>query len=208
MATIRLSITTAVAFLLLTTNFAQSKAPAGKDPRAILQRNCLTCHGPARMSGLDLRQRHSMLKGGKRGPAVVPGKAEESLLYQAVLGTGELKMPQGSEPLTAAEVEILRTWIEEGARWEGEAGSSPEPSWWAFRKPQRSEVPTVKNSARVKNPIDAFILSKLEEKGLKPVATASKRTLIRRAYFDLHGLPPSPGEVEEFMNDSSPDAYT
>ena len=148
-----------------------------------------------------------MLKGGKRGPALVPGDAEESLLFQAVLQQGELKMPLGKEPLSPAEVEVLRSWMEEGARWVEQADGASQPSWWAFRRPRRPAVPAVKNPDWVWNPIDAFILSELEQKGLQAVPPADKRTLIRRATFDLHGLPPTPEEVDNFVNDSSADAY-
>src|SRR5712692_3036815 len=168
---------------------------------AILEKHCWACHGADKMSDLDLRSRATMLRGGKRAPAVVAGKAEESLLYQAVSGRGELKMPFGKSPLPADDVETLRRWIDEGAPWGASAAKSAEPSWWAFRKVQRSGLPGAGN------PIDAFIRLKLEEKGLQPAPAADKRTLIRRAYFDLIGLPPSPEEVERFVKDSSPDAW-
>ena len=167
----------------------------------------MPCHGAAQMSGLDLRQRESTLKGGKRGPAVLPGNAQESLLYQVVLHRGELKMPLGKEPLSPAEVEILRNWVEKGARWVERAHGASQPSWWAFRRPQRSAVPAVKDPDWMRNPVDAFILRKLEQKALQTVLPTDKWTLIRRATFDLHGLPPTPEEVDNFVNDSSADAY-
>jgi hypothetical protein len=179
--------------------------PAPTAPE-ILQKNCSGCHGPARMSGLDLRQRDTLLKGGSRGPAIVPGNAAGSLLYSAVAGQGRLNMPPGKQPLSPQEIEIIRAWIDGGARWDRDAGNA-EPAWWSFRKPRRPPVPAVKNAAWVRNPIDAFILSKLEEKGLKPAPAAERLTLARRLYFDVTGLPPSPADLDALLHDESPDAY-
>jgi hypothetical protein len=173
-----------------------------KSAQALLEAKCGACHGAARMSGLDLRERDAILKGGKRGPAVVPGNADASLLYKAVRREGDLQMPAGKGPLTASEVSLLRDWINAGARLVPE----PKPAaatWWSFRKPERPPVPPVKTA----NPIDAFIVARLEEHGLQPAPPADRRTLARRAYFDLHGLPPAPEQVEQFVNDKSPDAY-
>lgn len=177
-----------------------------KDARAILDGKCLSCHGAARMSDLDLREQATTLKGGKRGAAVVPGNAEASLLYKAVKREGELQMPPGKTPLSASEVKILRDWINAGARWESNS-TTPAPSWWSFRKPARAPIPAVKNATLIRNPIDAFILAKLDQQGLRPAPQADRRTLARRAYFDLHGLPPTPEQVEQFVNDQTPDAY-
>ena len=177
---------------------------------AILEKQCLGCHGAGQMSGLDLRQRETLLKGGKRGPAVIPGNPEGSLLYQSVIHQGELKMPLGSKsPLPAEQLEILKKWIQEGAPWPSNyaATKRPEPNWWSFKKPQRPAVPRVRQGKPVANPIDAFILAKLQEKGLKPAPRADKLTLVRRAYFDLIGLPPTPEEVDRFVKDSSPNAW-
>jgi hypothetical protein len=185
--------------------YAQSR-PDGKAAQALLEAKCLACHGSLRTSDLDLRDRATILKGGKRGPAVVPGNAEASLLYKAVRRAGDLQMPPGRTPLTSAEVAVLRDWINAGAPWEA-AASTAGASWWSFRKPVRPPVPAVKNTGWVRNPIDAFILAKLEEKGLRPAPPADRRTFVRRAAFDLHGLPPAPEQVEEFVNDASPDAY-
>jgi cytochrome c553 len=175
--------------------------PIERRAMALLESKCLACHGAPRMSDLDLRDAASILKGGKRGAAVVPGNAEASLLYKAVLREGDLQMPPGKTGLDASEVALLRDWINAGAR-AGQA-SNPVSAWWSFRKPQRPAVPAG-NSA---NPIDAFILAKLGEKGLRPAPEADRRTLVRRAFFDLHGLPPTPEETDEFVNDRSPDAY-
>ena len=177
-------------------------APPGETARAILERRCLTCHGQAQMSGLDLRQIDTIKRGGKRGPAIVPGNAEQSLLYRAISRSGELKMPP-DQPLTAEERTVLRAWIQEGAPWEQAAAGAREASWWAFGKVVRPAVP----AATVSNPVDAFVLKLQHSKGLKPVALADRRTLVRRVYLDLHGLPPTPAEVAEFVNDAAPDAY-
>ncbi|MGH8247081.1 MAG: DUF1549 domain-containing protein, partial [Gammaproteobacteria bacterium] len=186
--------------------FGQSNS-VEKSARAVLEANCLTCHGALRTSDLDLRELATILKGGKRGPAVVPGSAEASILYKAVSHQGELKMPPGKAPLAESEIRVLREWIDAGARWEPASPTTAGPSWWSFRKPLRPPVPAVKNAALIPNPIDAFILAKLEQNGLRPAPQADRRTLVRRAYFDLHGLPPSPEQVEEFVNDQSSAAY-
>jgi hypothetical protein len=193
--------------------FGQSDAgrPASleKNARALLEARCFACHGESRMSGLDMRDSETLRKGGSRGPAVVPGNAGQSLLYQAVRRDGALQMPPGGEALTAPEILLLRDWINAGARWDATAGPGPTaaPSWWSFRKPERPAVPAVKTADRVRNPIDAFVLARLEEKQLRPAPPADRRTLIRRAFLDLHGLPPTPEQVEAFVTDPSPDAY-
>jgi hypothetical protein len=202
----RLTPTLPASILLLCTFAASAQSPSiAKSAAAIFEAKCLNCHGAARMSDLDLRQPETILKGGKRGPAIVPGKAEQSLLYKAVKRDGDLQMPPGKVALTPSEVETLRAWINAGAKLE----SSPvsQPSWWSFRKPVRPPLPAVKNASWVRNPIDAFILAKLDQQGLTPAPPADPRTLARRAYFDLHGLPPTPQEVDQFVNDRSDNAY-
>src|SRR5579863_4438816 len=154
-----------ISLWLVSTAVAQTKDPSENAARAILEKACYGCHGPAQMSGLDLRNRETILKGGKRGAAIVPGDAAASLLYQAVAGKGELKMPPGKQALPATDIEIIRQWIQNGAHWDEQANGKQEPSWWSFRKPRRPVAPAVKNSQWVQNPIDAFILSKLENKG-------------------------------------------
>lgn len=186
---------------------SQSDSPE-KAAKAIFDAKCVACHGQVRMSELDLRDRAAILKGGKRGPSVVPGNAASSILYKAVAREGELQMPPGKATLTPAEVAVVRDWINAGAKWE--SGAKPAvsaPSWWSFKKPVRPAVPAVKNAAWVRNPIDAFVLAKLEAKGLPPSPEADRQTLVRRAYFDLHGLPPTPEQVAEFVADKSADAY-
>ncbi len=199
---------TIVAWSMAVPGVAQTSASLEQRARKILSDNCESCHGQARMSDLDLRQAGGILKGGKRGPAVVPGNSSASLLYRAIAQTGELKMPPGKAALSADDVAAIRQWIDAGARWPAEtARTQNEPSWWAFRTPRRPDLPKVKAAAWVRSPIDAFMLQKLEEKGLRPAPPVGKAALIRRAYYDLLGLPPSPEDVRAFLADESPDAY-
>ncbi len=180
-------------------------AASGDSARQIIEKNCLGCHGEARMSGLDLRSRETILRGGKRGAAIVPGDPGDSLLVRAITGAGELKMPPGKKSLSPEDIRSVQDWIQAGAPWD-ESGSHPPPTWWSFQKPKRPPVPAVKDG-QANNPIDAFIAAKLDELGLRSAAPASRATLIRRVYFDLTGLPPSPEEVEQFTNDPDPAAY-
>ncbi len=160
------------------------------------------------MANLDLRSREAALKGGERGAAIIPGKSADSLLIKAIAGIdGLMKMPPGKKSLAADEIKILREWIDAGAKRPESVAASSEPSWWSFRKPVRHAIPAVKNSAWVRNSIDAFVLQKLEEKSLKPAPPADKLTLARRVYFDLTGLPPTPEQVNSFLADNAPDAY-
>ncbi|HTE21155.1 MAG TPA: c-type cytochrome domain-containing protein, partial [Armatimonadota bacterium] len=176
-----------------------------REVRPVLARSCYSCHGPkVRQAGLRLDFRPALLKGGERGPAVAPGAPERSLLLQAVHHEG-LKMPPDRK-LPAHEIAALEKWIRMGAPWplqrmKAEGGrmngsgarSAPSPSQhWSFLPVKRPALPAVKNRAWVRTPVDAFILAKLEQKGLKPAPPADRRTLIRRATFDLIGLPPTP----------------
>ena len=172
-----------------------ARADLAESAKAILETKCLACHGKAHMSALDLRHRETTLNGGKRGAAIVPGKAAESLLIEAVERQGELKMPPGDGALSSSEIATLREWIDLGAPWDEESGD--ESTWWSFRKPVRPDGDS----------IDAFIQAKLDEHGLERTPPADRRTLVRRAYFDLHGLPPGPEQVDEFVTDYSPEAF-
>ncbi|MEO7649831.1 MAG: DUF1549 domain-containing protein, partial [Bryobacteraceae bacterium] len=192
-------------FVLLVSAIAAAQTPAdlAAAARAVLEKNCAGYHGAAPMTGLNVRARAALLKGGKRGPALVAGSPDQSLLMQAVRRKGDLQMPPGKASLAASDVETLRAWISAGAAWPGGPAGS-DPSWWSFRPPRRPDVPP---APAAPNPIDAFIASKLRDKKLRPAPPAARRTLIRRAYFDLHGLPPSPEEVEQFVNDKSANSY-
>ena len=182
-----------------------------KNVRPLLARQCLGCHSATSqpiMGGLRLDDRDLALKGGSRGASIVPGKPAESLLLQAVRhDAGALKMPPGPK-MKDADLAILTQWIAMGAPW-GKAivSSTAAEKFWAFVPPQKTAAPGVAAKAWVKSPIDAFVLAGLESKGLKPAAPADKRTLIRRATFDLTGLPPTPDEVRAFLADNSAGAF-
>ncbi len=186
---------------------SQFSPPLAQQARAILEQHCITCHGELQLSGLDLRQRKTLLRGGDRGPAVIAGAADASLLYRAVSHVGNLRMPPDKPALPPADREVLRQWIDQGVPWEAARQPTAGPTWWSFRKPKRPPLPEVEQAARVRNPIDAFVLARLEEKELTAAPPADRRTLIRRACFDLIGLPPTPEQVERFVADSSPHAY-
>lgn len=172
---------------------------------SILETRCLPCHGEkTSMSGLRLTSRDDALKGGVHGPLLLPGNAGQSRLWQAVTHAVKPSMPPGAK-LPEAELAILRQWIDEGAAWPSSTPQRAKSSdWWAFRRPVRPPVPKVDGPH---NPIDAFILARLQTANLKPAPLADKVTLIRRATYDLHGLGPSAAEVEGFVNDTSPAAW-
>jgi hypothetical protein len=197
----------AVAVLALGSSLSAAPQSPESAAQQILAENCYGCHGQAQMSGLDLRQLSTILKGGKRGPAVLPGHSADSLLYKAITGAGDLKMPPGKSILPTDAVRTIAAWIDAGAKWPGDTATTSEPTWWSFRKPQRPAVPQVKDSAWVRNPVDAFILAKLEAEHLTPAPPADKLTLLRRVSYDLTGLPPSPDDVRKFLADHSTDAY-
>jgi hypothetical protein len=178
----------------------------------VLVQHCLDCHsGPKPKGGLDLTRRRTALAGGKSGTAIVPGQPDDSRLWQYVDAD---RMPP-KHPLSAADKELLRAWIAGGAAW----GSDPiDPfrvttsrragaDWWALQPVRRPPLPPVRDGGWVRNPIDAFVLQRLEAHGLRPSAAADRRTLIRRLSFDLLGLPPAPAEVEAFVRDERCDAY-
>ena len=193
---------------------AIAEEPRGFDAAVapILARRCLDCHSGADPKGkLDLSTKARAMLGGESGPAIVAGKPEESPLWEQV-ESGE--MPPRS-PLSPAEKAALRDWIRSGADW----GTDPiDPyqattarragrDWWSLQPIRRPEVPSIRRADWPRNPIDHFVLRKLEAEGLAPRPEADRRTLIRRLRFDLTGLPPSPAEVEAFLGDPAPDAY-
>ncbi|HXG64641.1 MAG TPA: DUF1553 domain-containing protein [Blastocatellia bacterium] len=172
-----------------------------RDIRPILSDNCFTCHGP------DEKQRMARLRFDTREGAfakpgvIVPGDSAKSRLIQRITSPDkDLRMPppDSGHALTDKQIELLRRWIDEGAKWE---------THWAYLTPKRSELPKVSNAAWPRNPIDYFILARLEREGLKPSPEADKITLLRRVHYDLTGLPPTPAEVDAFLADKSPDAY-
>jgi hypothetical protein len=184
-----------------------------KDVQPILANSCYECHGPEKQKGgLRLDEKAAALKGGDTGPAVVPGKSAESLLIQAVAGTKAdlARMPKKRDPLTAEQIGLLRAWIDQGAQWPEAVATSKRKDWrkhWAFKAPVRPPLPAVKRADWVRNPIDAFILARLERERLKPSPEADRVTLLRRLSLDLIGLPPTIAEVDAFLTDHSDGAY-
>jgi len=178
------------------------------DVAPILRDHCVKCHGAlARKGGLDLRTVAAMTHGGDTGAALVPGKSGESLIIEQVASR---EMPPGKNPkLTDQQVAILRAWIDAGAAGEPNAvasASTAAANFWAFRPPERPQIPVVRQARKVRNPVDAFLLARLEAKGLSFSPEASRLTLARRLYFDLCGLPPSPEQTDAFLADLRPDA--
>jgi hypothetical protein len=186
--------------------------------RPVLAKNCFACHASAAMGGLTMVSSESLQKGGKSGPAIVPGKPDESLLIQAVSHTHpRLKMPPQGQ-LSSEEISDLREWVEMGAPWPvlKPQTNPPEESYhitpeqrkfWSFQPVRKPEIPTVKNKSWVKTPIDNFVLARLEKEGLQPVKAADRDVLLRRVYLDLIGLPPTPEQMAAFAADRSPKAF-
>ncbi len=189
----------------------------------ILHVKCIVCHGKRiQRAGLDLRTRAGLLKGGKSGPAIVPGKPDESLLIKRITAR-EMPPPEWqfsyfTRDISSGELEKLRQWIAAGAPPDSgevaQVGDGPDPlisdeerKFWSFVAPSRPAAPSVEDQDSVRTPIDAFLLRKLQQKELSFSLRADDLTLMRRAYLDLTGLPPDPEEVVAYQNDSRPDAY-
>jgi len=190
--------------------------------RPLLSENCFGCHSGSSkpiQAGLRLDSRAAMLRGGGRGTALTPGAPETSLLIKALRASGAPQMPpKGRMP--EESIALLERWVRQGAIWPGSAAAPANPTkkpafnlkqraaaHWSWKPVRMPSVPSPRDPKWVRNPIDAFILSKLESRGLRPAPPADKRALIRRVTFDLIGLPPTPAEVEAFLADKSPDAY-
>jgi cytochrome c553 len=202
---------------------------AGSDPaalghfekrvRPLLVARCLKCHGAQKTKGgLRLDSAEGLRRGGNSGAVVVPGKADESLLIQAVRHTGDLHMPPDGK-LSLQQINELAAWVRAGAVWPGgdrqaaalqpsrAAFTASQKAFWAFQPVREPPLPQVQNRGWLKSPIDAFVLAGLEAKGLRPSPPADRWTLLRRVTFDLTGLPPAPAEMEAFLGDPSPDAF-
>ena len=198
-----------------------------KDIQPIMERTCWTCHGSSlQLSQLDLRTREGALKGGAHGAAIVPGNAGQSKLYRLVAGLESISMPMEGPKLTPAEISAVKTWIDQGAQWDASAATAAKATaassmlaalenmeitpaqrnYWAFKLPVQARLPQVASRDLV-NPVDRFLESERAKKGLTAAPRADRRTLIRRAYLDLVGLPPTPAEVKAFVEDTSPDAW-
>ena len=185
----------------------------------LLKKHCYKCHGEGEIrGGLRLTSRASILQGGDTGPAVSLSEPTKSLLLAALNYDGYEMPPSGKLP--TEQIATIRRWVELGLPGIAEKAATPEVAhrgppvvndeakrFWAFQPPRRPDVPTVQTADWVRNPIDAFILQGLEKAGLQPNPPASKLAWVRRAYYDLIGLPPSPEEVEAFLADDSPDAF-
>lgn len=205
------------AFVTLTTTAIaapaeRQKVDFARDVQPILQRSCYFCHGPQKQtSAYRLDVRETALHGGDAyAPNIVPGNAKDSPLAQFVAGVGDTPMPpEGKgQRLSAAEVQTIRDWIDQGAAWPDElAGNEADKNdWWSLRPLVRPPIPEVVAPASG-NAIDAFVRQKLAEKKLPSAAPADRRTLVRRLYFDLIGMPPTPEEIAEFLADERPAAY-
>ena len=186
--------------------------------RPVLAQNCYKCHSADSTKvkgGLLLDTRDGLLKGGDSGPAVAPGDPEKSLLIKAIRYTDpDLQMPPKGEKLSDAQIADLVAWIKMGApdprvAKPGVAAKKTDgKAHWAFKPVEKPEPPSIANrQSEIGNPIDAFILAKLDEQSMKLSPPADKRTLVRRIHFDLVGLPPTPEEVQAFLDDGSPDAF-
>jgi hypothetical protein len=160
------------------------------------------------MSGLSLESQESILRGGNRGPVIDSNDASKSLLIEAVKQTGALKMPPGSK-LKQEQIDILEQWVRDGAPMPEALRKSKRPGadHWAFQAPKRARLPQMANSSWAKNPIDLFILDKLNRSKLSPSPEADRAALLRRVSLDLTGLPPTPKELDEFLNNRAADAY-
>ena len=188
--------------------------------RPIMERSCWNCHGEAaQLSDLDLSSREGALEGGTKGPAIVPGRAEDSRLFRMVAGLDQPFMPMSGDALSDAELTAVRTWIDEGAHWDaGEVTAITDAlaalendelppgarDYWAFRHPQQAAVPA---SREFDHPVDRFLEASRKDAGLTAAPRADRLTLLRRAYLDLIGLPPTLEQVEEFLADTGRGAW-
>jgi mono/diheme cytochrome c family protein len=182
----------------------QTKVDFGRDIQPIFIKRCFECHGPDKQKGgLRLDRKEDALKGGKSGkPFVVAGKSTESeLIHRVTTEDADDVMPAKGERLTPDQINALRAWIERGAIW------PEEKKHWAFSKPDRPNLPEVRNKKWARNEIDYFILARLEKEKLNPSSEAERTTLIRRLSLDLTGLPPTLEEVDAFLKDRSKQAY-
>ncbi|MCP5109897.1 MAG: DUF1549 domain-containing protein, partial [bacterium] len=172
------------------------------------------CHGPSQqMRGFRLDNGAAALEGGYSGNVILPGNSGASKLIQRISSDNKAtRMPPAGAPLTKTEIDVLKTWIDAGARWPERApvkelSETDKAKHWAFRAIQHPAPPDVISSNWVRNPVDRFILAKLENEGVDPSPEADKITLARRVHFDLIGLPPTPEEVDRFVADTHPAAY-
>src|SRR5262249_25019497 len=196
---------------------ADSAPRFDRDVLPIFKAHCLKCHSErSAKGGLDLSTAPAVMRGGDDGPVVVKGSAEQSVLVKKIAAR-QMPPPAKKDPLSDQQIDTVRKWIDGGAaditatkaetKAKGLAVTEQDRAYWAFRKPSAAPVPQPKAAHRVRTTVDAFLLAKLEASGLTFSPEASKPTLLRRAYLDLVGLPPSPDEVRAFVADTRPDAY-
>lgn len=198
-----------------------------KKIRPVLANHCYECHSEeqdAMKGDLVLDSRDGARAGGERGPAIVPGKPDESLLIRAIRQEGRLRMPPDSKggPLPDEVVADFEKWVLSGApdprltaKVANKEAAKPEKpidwdkrrEFWSYQKPKRPEAPSVVDAAWSRTDVDRFVRAKQEEKGIHPVGDADRRTLVRRVYYDLLGLPPTPSEVDAFVYDPAPNAF-
>ncbi|GDY21739.1 hypothetical protein LBMAG56_30860 [Verrucomicrobiota bacterium] len=208
-----LGFAAAVLFPLFVSTVLAAPAPVdfARDIQPIFSNRCYECHGERKQkSGLRLDDKAVALRGGESTkPAIVPGNSAASRLIQLVSHSNpDERMPLTGEPLSAPQIALLRAWIDQGAIWPDTLSRAAAKPHWAFTAPQRPAVPKVQSAkSKVQNPIDNFVLAKLEREKLKPSPEADKFTLLRRLHLDLTGLPPTIAEVDAFLADKSPDAY-
>ena len=182
--------------------------------RPLLADRCLSCHGGKKQeSGLRLDSEAAALKGGEHGAPYLPGKANRSLLVEVTAGTHPeiARMPKKGAPLTAAELSLLRAWIDQGAKWPAPSGgvdaAAVAANHWAFHAPTRPALPDSTGHTRALQEVDRFVVARLQKEGLKLAPEAGKTQLLRRLSLDLVGLPPSPQDVQAFLADRSADAW-
>jgi mono/diheme cytochrome c family protein len=205
---IALPIALRIALLPLILSFgarAQHKVDFQADIQPIFEKSCGSCHSAKAQRGrLRLDSEAAAMAGGQSGKVIIPGNARDSILYQRVAGLGDqARMPMGGT-LSADQIETIRNWIDQGT---ATSSAAPTKKHWAFIAPVRPQVPKVQQVNWVSNPIDAFILERLETEKLAPSPEADRTTLLRRLSLDLVGLPPTPEEIDAFINDRSPKAY-
>ena len=179
------------------------------DVRPVLAKHCVGCHGPEKQKGgLRLDSAAGLRAGGDSGPPIVPGDSAKSRLYQAITGADDVPtMPPKGDRLSAADVGRIKAWIDQGAKLPADDGAA-KVTHWAFRSVKRPPVPAIANhTSPISNPVDAFVLARLEKEGLKPSPEADRVTLLRRVALDLTGLPPTPQEIDAFLKDDRPGAY-
>lgn len=200
-------LTVGIACLFAGNTLAQEAVDYTKHVKPILTRHCLECHNAKKgKGGFRVDTVAEMMKGGDKGPAVVPGKVDKSLLLHMVNGQpGVSRMPYKRSPMSMKEIDLLTKWVAQGAK--APKDETAKAKHWAFQPVVRAPLPKVKNDSWTRNAIDHFILARLEKERITPSPEADKVTLIRRVYLDLIGLPPTVEEVDAFLKDTSPKAY-